>query len=246
MSSQLDQVRQALLESRLNQDAQISFGNSLSIIRILLANGCCARCCLRYLGCTNFRLYECDESTLYNLFDTLNTECNNAPLTPPTGICTACLGAIQHADSFVDDVCERLAQEDYKADSVCLTCTLPVSILSRDHLLKVHVLNTLTAENELDLVRIWGGDKDVRDPKDFFKYLFGIGLKEKTNLMLDIDAPLRMNVVVGHEPTSKEHLFLTALKEPLLNVRTMRQKVKIRKLYQKLIGLTLFFIICRK
>jgi tRNA pseudouridine synthase 10 len=36
-----------------------------------------------------------------------------------------------------------------------------------------------------------------------------------------------MTVVVGHEPSSKEHLFLTELKEPLLNVRTVRQK-KVR------------------
>ncbi|KAG2201278.1 hypothetical protein INT47_006781 [Mucor saturninus] len=228
MATPLDQVRQALLDSRLSKDTQVSFGNSLSIIRILLDNGCCARCCLRYLGCTDFRLYALDETDLFTYFDTLYTEKGNMEsLTPPNGICTACLGAIQYADSFVDDVCERLAKEDYKADSVCLTCTLPVSILSRDHLMKVHVLNTLAAQNEVDLVRIWGGDKDVRDPKDFFKYLFGLGLTKKTHLMLDSDAPLRMNVVVGHEPTSKEHLFLTELKEPLLNVRTMRQK-KIR------------------
>lgn len=227
MSSHIDQVRQALLESRLNKDAEVSFRNSLSIIRILLSNGCCARCCLRYLGCTDFRLYALDEATLFNAFDTLHADNGNMePLTPPANVCTACLGSIQHADSFVDDVCEKLAKEDYKADSVCLTCTLPVSILPRDHLMKVHVLNTLAAENEDDLVRIWGGDKDVRDPKDFFKYLFGMGLKAKTGLILDIDAPLRMNVVVGHEPSSKEHLFLAALKEPLLNVRSIRQKVR--------------------
>jgi tRNA pseudouridine synthase 10 len=144
-------------------------------------------------------------------------------------VCTACLGSIQFADSFVDDVCEKLKKEDYKVDSCCLTCTLPVSILPRDHLLKVHAINTLLTqyadqEYTQDLVRIWR-DMNVRDPKDFFKYLFGIKLKEKSGLHLDADASLRMTVVIGHEATCKEHLFLTRLKEPLLNVRTIRQKV---------------------
>jgi tRNA pseudouridine synthase 10 len=139
-------------------------------------------------------------------------------------ICTACLGSIQYADSFVDDVCQKLEKEDYKIDSVCLTCTLPVSILPRDHLLKVHVKNILTEESQTDLVRIWS-DLNVRDPKDFFKYIFGIKLKQKTGLLLDSNAPLRMTVVIGHEPSVKEHLFLAELKEPLLNIKTVRQKV---------------------
>lgn len=144
-------------------------------------------------------------------------------------VCSACLGSIQFADSYVDSVCEQLKKEDYKTDSCCLTCTLPVSILLRDHLLKVHVINTLTQafadqEYTADLVRLYK-DVNVRDPKDFFKYLFGMKLKEKTGLHLDADGALVMTVVIRHEPTAKDHLFLAELKEPLLNMRTVRQKV---------------------
>ncbi|CAO0792149.1 unnamed protein product [Mucor circinelloides] len=67
----------------------------------------------------------------------------------------------------------------------------------------------------------------VRDPKDFFKYLFGMKLKEKTGLHLDAEGALVMTVVISHEPTAKDHLFLAELKEPLLKMRTVRQK-KIR------------------
>lgn len=65
----------------------------------------------------------------------------------------------------------------------------------------------------------------VRDPKDFFKYLFGMKLKEKTGLHLDAEGALVMTVVISHEPTAKDHLFLAELKEPLLKMRTVRQKV---------------------
>lgn len=148
-------------------------------------------------------------------------------------VCSACLGSIQFADSYVDDVCQQLKKEDYKTDSCCLTCTLPVSILLRDHLLKVHVMNTLVekyADQEYtsDLVRLYK-DVNVRDPKDFFKYLFGMKLKEKTGLYLDAEGALVMTVVISHEPTAKDHLFLAELKEPLLKMRTVRQKVYIKK-----------------
>lgn len=65
----------------------------------------------------------------------------------------------------------------------------------------------------------------VRDPKDFFKYLFGMKLKEKTGFHLDAEGALVMTVVISHEPTAKDHLFLAELKEPLLKMRTVRQKV---------------------
>lgn len=229
MSSCIDRVRNALLLSRLNKDNQESLRSSIRITHILLESSCCSRCCLRYLGCTDFQLYAFEEVELLEAYRSLYTETEfNLPWVQPNPntICTACLGSIQFADSFVDDVCSKLAKEDYKVDSVCLTCTLPVSILPRDHLLKVHVKNILNAEGQQELVRIWS-DFAVRDPKDFFKYLFGMALKTKTGLLLDVDASLRMTVVVGHEPSSKEHLFLTELKEPLLNVRTVRQK-KVR------------------
>lgn len=229
MSSVLDHVKSGLLDSRLDRDSVVSLHSSLKIMQILLANACCSRCCLRYIGCTDFRLYAYEEEELLKAYEALFKEAEltwTHPTTTDT-ICAACLGSIQFADSFVDDVCTRLAEEDYKVDSVCLTCTLPVSILPRDHLMKVHVKNVLNAEGHTTkLAQTWS-DLAVRDPKDFFKYLFGMKLKEKTGLLLDVDASLRMTVIIGHEPTSKEHMFLTELKEPLLNVRTVRQK-KVR------------------
>lgn len=228
----VDQVLTVLLESRLGKQPHESLENSLVIIRILLDSKCCTRCCLRYLGCTDFQVYALNERDLFEAFNNIKSEYSaDQGLTYPNSVCTACLGSIQYAESFVEDVVEKLKKEDYKTDSVCITCTLPVSVLPRDHLLKVHVMNRLRDQNREDLFRVWKTEKDVRDPKDFFKYLFGLGLREKTGLSLDTDAAFKMNVVVGHEATAKEHMFLTELKEPLLNIRSIRQKVKKKKNY---------------
>lgn len=229
MSNSVEQIRRTLSETGLGEYADESLMSALSIIRILFSNSCCSRCCLRFVGCKEFQPYALSDLELLQAFTTLNNEYGNKLLTTYAApavnfICTACLGSIQHADSFVDEVCEKLAAEDYKVDSINLTSTLPVGILARDHLLKVHVKDILTKEGKHDLVRIWS-DTKTSDPKDHFKYILGIKLKERTGLLLDADAPFRITVVIGHESTSKEHLFLARLKEPLLVIRQIRQKV---------------------
>ncbi|KAK4513766.1 uncharacterized protein ATC70_005772 [Mucor velutinosus] len=232
MSSVVERVHQCLLESKLNKDPHVSVKGALTIVDILVAAKCCFRCCLRFLGCTNFRIYAFEETELRDAFNQLLYQDRQLSYSVNgNAVCSACLGSIQFADSYVDSVCEQLKKEDYKTDSCCLTCTLPVSILLRDHLLKVHVMNTLVEvymgqEYASDLVRLYK-DVNVRDPKDFFKYLFGMKLKEKTGLHLDADGALLMTVIISHEPTAKDHLFLAELKEPLLKMRTVRQK-KIR------------------
>ncbi|KAL7309745.1 hypothetical protein PS15m_010590 [Mucor circinelloides] len=232
MSSIIERVHQCLRESRLSNDPSISAKGALTIVEILISVKCCFRCCLRFLGCTNFRLYAYEETELHDAFNQLLYQDRQLNFSVDAdAVCSACLGSIQFADSYVNDVCEQLKKEDYKTDSCCLTCTLPVSILLRDHLLKVHIMNTLVekyADQDYtsDLVKRYK-EVAVRDPKDFFKYLFGMKLKEKTGFHLDAEGALVMTVVISHEPTAKDHLFLAELKEPLLKMRTVRQK-KIR------------------
>ncbi|EPB86482.1 hypothetical protein HMPREF1544_06750 [Mucor circinelloides 1006PhL] len=232
MSSIVERVHQCLRESRLSSDPIISAKVALTIVEILVSVKCCFRCCLRFLGCTNFSLYAYEETELHDAFNQLLYQDRQLNFSVDAdAVCSACLGSIQFADSYVNDVCEQLKKEDYKTDSCCLTCTLPVSILLRDHLLKVHIMNTLVekyADQDYasDLVKRYK-EVAVRDPKDFFKYLFGMKLKEKTGLHLDAEGALVMTVVISHEPTAKDHLFLAELKEPLLKMRTVRQK-KIR------------------
>lgn len=132
------------------------------------------------------------------------------------------MGALQRAeyDEYLDPVCQRLSQENYEAKSVNLTCTIPVCMMHRDHLLKLHVCDLLPED-----ARAQWKDHAVRDPKDPFKAIWGEKLAERTGLTIDPSAPLRMTVVLEHEATASEHLFLTQTKSPVLKIRKVKRHV---------------------
>ncbi|KAI8990896.1 hypothetical protein BDF20DRAFT_841383 [Mycotypha africana] len=225
-----EQLLHFLQNNFLSQSQDQNIQASLAIVDILVSAKCCFRCCLRFLGCTTFQLYTFDHNVLQSALNDISLK-NSVQKRYDIStdlICTACLGSIQLAETYVDEVYEKLKEQNYKVDSCSLNCTLPISILTRDHLLKAHIVNTLQEQHKdqpftADVLRALE-DTNVRDPKDFFKYLFGLKLKERTGLELDTDGPLRMTVVIDHKPTSKDHLFMTKLKEPLLKIRTIRQK----------------------
>lgn len=94
-----------------------------------------------------------------------------------------------------------------------LSCTLPVSMLSRDHLLALYLRDVL----KIKVV--------PREPKEPFKYLITRLLREKLGLDINTDGALKMTVVMAHEPTATEHMFLTQAKNPVLKVRKKQRKV---------------------
>ncbi|KAI9317016.1 hypothetical protein BX666DRAFT_1857510 [Dichotomocladium elegans] len=112
---------------------------------------------------------------------------------------------------------QRLDDEKYQTKRINLSCTLPTSLLVRDHLLGLHLRDTLKINVS-----------SPRDPKEPFKYILAGSLKKEID-GLDIDpaGPLRMTVVLGHEPTSSEHMFLTQAKKPVLRVRKKQRRGKV-------------------
>ncbi|KAI8369818.1 hypothetical protein EDC96DRAFT_478627 [Choanephora cucurbitarum] len=227
MATIVEQVQGFFHNCRLNSDRELAFQSALDLVEILISSFCCSRCCFRYLGCSDFSLYLIDEAETHSaICSILETERQKTFEFDDKRTCSACVGSVQFAESFADPVAARIREEDYQVDSSALFCTLPISVLHRDHFLKLHAVNTLLAdpkEYTADLIRLWK-EMIPRDPKDFFRYVLASKLKEKINFVLDADSPLRMTVVIAHEPSSKEHMFLTQLKRPLLNVRTIRHK----------------------
>lgn len=65
MSDTVERVHHSLLESRLNKDQTLAVKSALTIVEILVSAKCCFRCCLRFLGCTNFGLYALEETVKY-------------------------------------------------------------------------------------------------------------------------------------------------------------------------------------
>lgn len=50
-------------------------------------------------------------------------------------------------------------------------------------------------------------------------------MQKQMNLRIDNKGPLRITVVVQHEPTATEHMFLTQVKDPVLKIRKKVKKV---------------------
>ncbi|KAF7721127.1 putative tRNA pseudouridine synthase Pus10 [Apophysomyces ossiformis] len=217
-----EKVRQwlELLPIRVRDSSSIDI--AIQVFHSLRKIHCCHRCCLRFIGCRDLSLYRASEEELANAFrafDQSATEESGAP-------CTACLGALQYADTaaFLDPVCERLEKENYESGYVNLTCTIPISVMHRDHLLSIYVCDQLDEEAKCQ----WKNHA-VRDPKDPFKAIWGEKLTERSGLKIDPSSPLRMTVVLEHNETSSEHLFLTQTKVPLLKVRKFKKGGRVTR-----------------
>lgn len=130
-------------------------------------------------------------------------------------VCTACVGALQLVDqpTFSDSIKARLDSEGHESKCVSLGCTLPVSLLHRDRLLRIYVK---------DKLKISCG---ARDPKDLFRSMATHQLEDKIGLKVDASGALKMTIVLQHEPTSTEHHFLTQAKNPVLKLRKKQKRV---------------------
>ncbi|CDH60630.1 trna pseudouridine synthase pus10 [Lichtheimia corymbifera JMRC:FSU:9682] len=197
------------IQSLLGANAE----ESLSIVRKLREVHCCFRCCLRFLSCRPLKLYAVPEQDLGAAFAKLLDSQDQAS----DFVCTACLGCLSAPDNteFSDDLQQRFEREGYQTKQVNLSCTLPISMLSRDHLLALYLRDTLKIKVA------------PREPKEPFKHLISKLLRNKLGLNINTEGSLRMTVVMAHEPTATEHMFLTQAKNPVLKVRKKQRKGKI-------------------
>ncbi|KAG1138746.1 hypothetical protein G6F37_010239 [Rhizopus arrhizus] len=186
-----------------------NYEQTLSTIKTLLECGCCCRCCLRFLGCNNLKLYSFEEQELIE---------KTISLVIAEGICTACLGSLQYADEYIKESFEQLKADPYQVNTISLSCTLPVSTLIRNHLIRIHLEDKGHKYSGLD------EEGFIKDPKNIFKFLLGEYIEKQTDLKIDNDAGLRMTVVIDHESSSQEHMMLAQLEKPLLKIKTIRQK----------------------
>ncbi|KAI9490191.1 hypothetical protein BDB00DRAFT_917872 [Zychaea mexicana] len=212
MTTTIDTIKQCLTDANLGNDANKYYEIGISAVQALRQVQCCYRCCLRFVSARDLKLYTVSEQELGSLFSQLLKENHSVD------VCTACVGSLQHAENFVETIGERLQQESYQTKNVNLNCTLPISLLSRDHLLRLYLRDTL----KLDTLAA------PRDPKDPFKHIIAAQIKGKFGVGLWNNGPLRMTVIVEHEPTAQEHMFLTQVEKPVLKVRTKRRKGKVQ------------------
>ncbi|ORY91310.1 hypothetical protein BCR43DRAFT_103903 [Syncephalastrum racemosum] len=179
-------------------DENEALQDSEKLITTLREAGCCSRCCLRFLACNRLSVYAAPEAELNEHFGIAHS--------PPS--CTACLGTLQ--SGLPATVAERIASqlEDYEQlDNATygLVCTLPIGMVSRDYLLKLHVKQPV-----------------VMDYRELFRFLVQESLKTLLPGVSPVKADtetIRVDIVLTHDPTDTEHTFLTQAEEPVIRNR---------------------------
>jgi len=106
--------------------------------------------------------------------DTTTGEEGNTGSETPEPVCVACVGTVQFAETFVDEIVERINKEAYVIKTFNMNVTLPTSTLVRNHSMSIYWKNKLGSNPQ-----------DVVDIKEIFKLLISWQVERRTGLTLD-------------------------------------------------------------
>ncbi|KAF9370908.1 putative tRNA pseudouridine synthase Pus10 [Podila verticillata] len=216
--------RMDALKARLKialEDNSTELRRHKTCLDVLFSISCCGRCMLRFLGYRDYEVYELSSFEIKDILSTRRTETTtgeegaNTGSETPEPVCIACVGTVQFAESFVDEIVGRINKEAYVIKTFNMNVTLPTSTLVRNHSMSIYWKNKL-GSNPQDLV----------DIKEIFKLLISWQVERRTGLTLDFSSELRMQVAVCHEETKEDHVFLTKLKESGLVIKMKRENRK--------------------
>lgn len=163
-------------------------------VDVLFSVECCGRCMLRFLGVRDFEIYELSSKeiketlTNYRQTPTAATEAAEGEASTESrmdqdakeekeekeAICTACVGTVQFAEAFVQEIVERMQTEAYVTKTFNMNVTLPTSILIRNHAMAIHWNQKLSSYPTAQV-----------DIKEIFKLLISWPIERQTGLTLD-------------------------------------------------------------
>jgi tRNA pseudouridine synthase 10 len=149
-------------------------------------------------------------------------------------VCTACLGTLQYADddaTTIQPILAQLEAEQYETTSFALTLTLPLSLIHREKLLKVHIQDQLaqnTVYQAQNKTYAWSPDI-VREAKDPIRSIVAQRLALASGLTSDVHSKFHITMCLAHTATETEHLFLTQVKDPVLRIRKVKKRVRNKR-----------------
>ncbi|KAG0205879.1 putative tRNA pseudouridine synthase Pus10 [Mortierella sp. GBA30] len=209
----LDDKLKARLEGILAQGKLKELTRNPTSLDVLFSVACCGRCMLRFLGLRDFDIYKLSSMEIKAR---LAKSCTTSIVAAdPEPVCVACVGTVQHAEDFVDEIVARVQKEAYVTKTFNMNVTLPTCTLIRNHALRIYWHQKLSAF-----------PSGVVDIKEVFKLLISWPLAEQTGLALDFESELRMQVSVKHEETKEDHVFLSTMEESGLVIKSKRENRK--------------------
>ncbi|KAF9430557.1 putative tRNA pseudouridine synthase Pus10 [Podila epigama] len=155
-----------------------------SCLDVLFSIPCCGRCMLRFLGYRDYEVYELSSSEIKEILATQSLYPPPKPTNsiaedgttadPAEPVCVACVGTVQYAESFVDEIVERMQKEGYISTTFNMNVTLPSSTLIRNHAIIIYYKE-----------RVKTVPRDLVDIKEIFKLLISWPLEARTGQKLD-------------------------------------------------------------
>ncbi|KAF8937477.1 putative tRNA pseudouridine synthase Pus10 [Dissophora ornata] len=218
-----DSTRLEGLKVRLDkalQDGLKALLQHPTCINVLFSVTCCGRCMLRFLGVRDYEIYELSSKDIKEILSRYLAETPPASTTvlsqtDPEPVCIACVGTVQYAEDFVDEIVARINQEAYITTTFNMNVTLPTSTLIRNHSISIYWHQHLSAYpiSQVDI-------------KEVFKLLISWPVERETGLTLDFSSELKMQVSINHEETKDDHVFLSTMKESGLIIKSKRENRK--------------------
>lgn len=126
---------------------------------------------LRFLGVRDFGIYELSPKEIRETLAQFSTTTTSETDDP---VCIACVGAVQHAEDFVDAIVAHVKRESYVTKTFNMNVTLPSSTLIRNHAIRIYWHQHLSSY-----------PTDQVDIKEIFKLLISWPLEQQTGLTLD-------------------------------------------------------------
>ncbi|KAF9160922.1 putative tRNA pseudouridine synthase Pus10 [Actinomortierella ambigua] len=123
----------------------------------MLETSCCGRCVLRMLAYKEFAVYELPDSEIHDMLR--SAVARDAMFSIPYPLtCPLCVGSVQYAEEFAQEVCERIQQAGYTSKTFNMNVTVPVSTLIREHAYRMDVVD--------HLVGAGSGEKKDKEQED--------------------------------------------------------------------------------
>ncbi|KAI1312623.1 putative tRNA pseudouridine synthase Pus10 [Mortierella claussenii] len=223
-----DQDLHAVLKGRLEKALQGGIQELVShptCIDVLFSlSSCCGRCMLRFLGVRDFEIYELSSQEIKDVLarytvgaaaESMESGAAASLQMDEETVCIACVGVVQYAETFVDEIVARMRKEAYVTTTFNMNVTLPTSTLIRNHAISIYWHQKLSAYPK--------GQVDI---KEIFKLLISWPIEKQMDLTLDFTSELRMQVSVKHEETKDDHVFLSTMKESGLIIKSKRENRK--------------------
>ncbi|KAL0099333.1 hypothetical protein PUN28_020120 [Cardiocondyla obscurior] len=151
------------------------------IFHFLKSQGCCLRCCFRFIGCRTAEYY-CKP---YEFAVQLNYA-NEGDFTEKTP-CIACLGVLQDKaqENVVTKIVEKVKEKDYDCKTFTCALIIPVSVKLREHILYAYMSKEIDMHDYvLNTFKM-----KLQNVKDSWKSFIIPQLEQATGKRADLSTP---------------------------------------------------------